>query len=130
MRVEAAVQKRAIEMLIDINPTSITVSRETYVSERGARVKQETTVGPFDIAIYSNVIRTAPKTYGAIVDAVKLEKVDWTALAKADTDIRSGSNVVDYFTTDRGEKFKVETVVDIETMRVTTGKLLLLEMIR
>ncbi len=129
MSIEAIMQRKAIHMLIDRNPTTVTIERETYVAEGGARVKQGTTVGPFDIAIYSNVIRTAPKTVQAMTDAVKLDKVDWTALAKADADIRSGSNVVDYFTVDKGN-FKVETVVDIETMGEITGKLLLLEMLK
>jgi len=128
MSMEAMIQRRAINMLLRMNPTTVTINRETYVSEDGARVKQESTHGPMDIALFSNVVRTAPKTIQAFVDSVKLDKVDWSALAKEDADIRSGGNVVDTFSADE-KLFKVETVVDIETGGQVTGKLLLLEMI-
>ncbi len=128
MSIEAAVQRRTINMLINGNPTSVTINRETYIVEDGARVKVDSTHGPVDLSIYSNVVRTAPKTVEAFVDAVKINKVDWTALAKEDADIQSGANVVDTFTTNDG-LFKVETVVNIQTMGEVTGKLLLLEMI-
>lgn len=128
MSIEAAVQRRALNMLINSNPTSVTISRETYTAEDGARTKADSTHGPFDISIYSNVVRTAPKTVQALVDGAKIDKVEWSAIAKEDVDIRSGANVVDTFTTNDG-LFKVETVVNIQTMGEVTGKLLLLEMI-
>ncbi len=127
MSFEAAAQRRAIHMLVRMNPTSATINRETYVSEGGTRNKVDTTHGPVDLAIFSNVVRTAPKTVQAIVDSAKIDKVDWTAIAKEDADIMSGANVVDTFTTNEG-KFKVETVVNIQTGGEITGKLLLLEM--
>ncbi len=130
MNMIAATQKRVIEMLIDGNPTPITISRTTYVTENGARKAVTSTHGPFDIGIYSNVLRTAPKTIIALTDGVKLEKIEWSALAKADADIQSGSNVVDTFTIEGQGIFKVETAIDIQTMKEVTGKLLLLEMIR
>lgn len=128
MSIEAAVQRRALNMLINGNPTSVTINRETYTAEDGTRVKADSTHGPFDISIYSNVVRTAPKTVQALVDGAKIDKVEWSAIAKEDVDIRSGANVVDTFTTNDG-LFKVETVVNIQTMGEVTGKLLLLEMI-
>ena len=130
MRPEAFMQRKAIHMLIDSNPTSVTIDRESFVSEKGARKKVTSTVGPFDIAIYSNVIRTAPVSIQEMVDSVKLDKIEWTGLAKADADISSGGQVVDTFTVEGKGSFKVKTVVDIETMGIVTGKLLLLEMIR
>lgn len=130
MSIEADVQRDAINMIVDMNPTSVTVNRIEYTEDKGARKTVTTTVGPFDIALFSNVAKGAPKSIQIVTDAVKMDRVEWSALTKADSDFESGGNLSDSFAIEGKGKFRIQTVVDIDTYGETTGKLLFLEMLR
>ena len=132
MSIEADVQRTAIEMLVDMNPTSVIVNRVEYVvdDDKGTRRTEESTIGPFNIALYNNTAMIAPKAVQIIEDGGKLDKVEWSALAKKDADFESGGNVSDSFYVEGKGKFRVITALDIETSGEVTGKLLFLEMLK
>jgi hypothetical protein len=130
MSIEADVQRDAINMLVDMNPTSVMVQRIEYLESKGARTTATSTIGPIDIALFSNVAKGAPRSIQIVTDGVKMDRVEWSALTKADADFESGGNVSDSFHIEGKGKFRVQTVVDIDTYGETTGKLLFLEMLK
>lgn len=130
MSIEAEVQRTAIEMLVDMNPTSVTVNRVEYIEDEGKRRTEESTIGPFNIALYNNTAMIAPKAVQIIEDGGKMDKVEWSALAKKDADFESGGNISDSFYVEGKGKFRVITALDIETGGQVTGKLLFLEMLK
>ncbi len=129
MSVESDLQIQSIDMLIDRNPTIVTINRSVFSASSGGRTETESTVGPISLALYNNVVRTAPKASDISRDAVKYDKVEWSAIAKKDADIRAGANVIDTFEVANVGTFRVHTIVDITTDTTITGKLILLEML-
>lgn len=131
MSIEADVQREAINMLVDMNPLSVMVERIEYnEDDEGARNHSKTLYGPVDIALFSNVAKGAPKSFQVVGEGIKTDRVEWSALAKADSDFESGGNILDSFVVEGKGKFRVQTVVDIDTYGQTTGKLLFLEMFK
>lgn len=131
MSIEADVQRDAINMLVDMNPTSVTVERIEYLEDDdGGRGPVTTTFGPIDIAIFSNVAKGAPRSFQVSTDSIKMDRIEWSALAKADADLESGGNIADSFYVSGKGKFRIQTVVDIDTYGEITGKLLFLELLK
>lgn len=131
MSIEADVQRDAINMIVDMNPLPVTVTRIEYDDDdEGARTPSESTHGPVEIALFSNVAKGAPRTFEVFGDSIKTDRIEWSALAKADADFESGGNVMDSFIVEGTGKFVVQTVVDITTYGEVTGKLLFLEMFK
>lgn len=128
MSIESDAQKSAINMLVDSNPTIITVNRvtQTFNEDTGAYTETEATINNVNIALFSGT----PKGLRVILDEIRTDRIEWSALAKSDADFKSGANVTDTFDVDGKGKFVVKNVVYIETHGQTTGVWLHLELLR
>jgi len=120
-----AVQKEALRMTIDTNPTLVTVNRTSYVEYEGGRRKVESVVGPFKILIYAKS-SSRKDTTG---DPGSKDSEDWVGLALDDADFRAGAHVTEYFDTPNLGRFSVKSSTPITIEGKVTGYLLALERI-
>lgn len=123
-----AVQKEALRMTIDANPTLVTVNRTSYIEHEGGRKKVESVVGPFKILIYpkSGNRSNRKETTG---DPGSKDSEDWVGLALDDADFRAGAHVTEYFDTPNLGRFSVKSSTPITIEGKVTGYLLALERI-
>jgi hypothetical protein len=128
MSAESTLQKKGIDMLVDTNPTSITISRTTLTNKDGAMEEAVTSIGPFNIALFNGPPRGLSKAIRISLDGLRTDRLDWCALAKSDADIKGGANDRDVFDVEGLGRFQVHTVFPIVTHGVTTGKFMYLEM--
>ncbi len=126
MSIESDLQKKGIDMLIDTNPTSITINRVTETMVDGARTRTSTTITGITIALYTKL----PKGFEVVTDGVKMDRVEWSALAKSTADIKANGMVTDTFTVSGRGTFRVHTVIEVETHGVSTGKVILMELLK
>ena len=125
MSIESDLQTTGINMMIDSNPLSVTVNRQTNAIVKGTRSETTSTHGPFSIALFTKM----PKAIAISIEGVQMDRVSWSALAKSSADFQSGGNVLDKFTVTGRGTFVVNNVIPIETHGVLAGKLLLLELL-
>ena len=120
-----AVQKEALRMTIDTNPTLVTVNRTSYVEYEGGRRKVESVVGPFKILIYAKSSSRKADTG----DPGSKDSESWAGLALDDADFRAGAHVTEYFDTPNLGRFSVKSSTPITIEGKVTGYLLALERI-
>lgn len=129
MSAESVMQKKGIEMLIDTNPTTVTISRSTLTNKDGAVEEAITSVGPYNIALFQGPPRGLSKAMRISAMEVRMDKLDWCALSKSTAVFKSGAENTDTFTVSGLGTFKVHTVFPIITHGETTGQFLFLEML-
>lgn len=89
-------QKFAIDYVIALNPTTVTLSRVEYTEDEGARKKTETSVKAQTWLVFpkspNSLNATESRNEGGMADVL-----NWGALAPSTADVKYGAHVTDSF---------------------------------
>lgn len=104
-------QKNAIDLVISLNPTSISIVRTELVEKDGAREAKVSKVKEQTILLYPKSARMSSIGKGNTDVSGMADESDWGALAPSTADVCWGAFVTDEF-----------TVVNIGTFEIVSGR--------
>lgn len=118
------IQKKAVDLAISLNPTTVTVSRVEFVEKDGGREEKKSNVGQFTICLYSRASRSKAQ----VNDVAGLkDQIAWTALADKDSKFSWGPNVTDKFTVEPFGTFRVVSGTPVSAEGQIAGYVLHIE---
>lgn len=100
-------QKFAIDYVIALNPTTVTLSRVEYAEDEGARKKTTTSVKAQTWLVFPK----SPSTSESRNEGGMADVSDWGALAPSTADVKYGAHVTDSF-----------VMANVGTLEVVSGR--------